>query len=274
MNVMGPLIDTHCHLAHGRLAGQVQAVLDRAAQAGVVAVICASADLAEARRAQQLAHRHSQVYFTAGLHPHDASRAAEGYLAELEKLAADPRCVALGECGLDYHYDFSPRPAQRRVFAEQLDLARRLGRKLVIHTRQALDDVLAIVRESGLDPRQIVFHSFTEPLPAAQAVLDGGAMIGFSGIVTFAASDPLRQLAAAVPADRLLVETDSPYLAPEPVRKMKTNEPANVVHVAAGLAAVRKTSPDNIAAITTSNAVKFFSLRMPSSLGWPLSGDK
>ena len=187
---MGPFIDTHCHLAHGRLARQLQAVLDRAAAAGVVAMVCASADLEEARRAQQLARRHGNVCFTAGLHPHDATDAPADYLAALEAMAGDPRCVALGECGLDYHYDRSPREDQRRVFAEQLDLARRLGCKVIIHTREALEDTLAIVRESRLDARQVVFHSFTEPLPAAQAVLDCGAMIGFSGIVTFAKSAP------------------------------------------------------------------------------------
>ena len=262
---MGPFIDTHCHLAHGRLAGQVQAVLDRAVRAGVVAMICASGDLAEARRSQQLAHRYGRVVFTAGLHPHEAKDAGEEYLPALEALAGDARCVALGECGLDYHYDRSPRPVQQRVFAEQLDLARRLGRKVVLHTREALGDTLAIVKDSTLDPRQIVFHSFTEPLPSAQAVLETGAMIGLSGIVTFASSAALRQLAAAVPADRLLIETDSPYLSPEPVRKITTNEPAHVAHVAACLADVRGVPCQALAELTTDNARRFFGLGTYSS---------
>lgn len=269
---MGPFIDTHCHLAHARLAGQVQAVLDRAAHASVVAMICASSDLAESGRSQQLATRCDRVYFTAGLGPHEATDAGGGYLAALAALAGDPRCVALGECGLDYHYDLSPRPVQRRVFAEQLDLARRLGRKVVIHTREALADTLAIVHDSGLDGRQIVFHSFTEPLPGAQAVLDTGAMIGLSGIVTFTKSAALRQLAAAVPADRLLIETDSPYLSPEPVRKMKTNEPANVVHVAACLARARAVSCQELAELTTDNARRFFGLGIPKAPGQRLAG--
>jgi TatD DNase family protein len=265
---MGPFIDTHCHLAHSRLAGQFQSVVDRAAQAGVVAMICASADMDEARRSRQLAQRRENVFFTAGLHPHDAKSAPEGYLAALEELADDPRCVALGECGLDYHYDFSPRADQQRVFAAQLALAHRLGRKVVIHTREALEDTLAILRESGLDARQAVFHSFTESLPAAQAVLDGGAMVSFSGIVTFAKSAPLRQLAAAVPPDRLLIETDSPYLSPEPVRQAKTNEPAYVAHVAACLAGVRGVSCETLAVQTTDNARRFFGLgRLPGSQG-------
>jgi TatD DNase family protein len=266
---MGPFIDTHCHLAHGRLAGQLPAVLARAQEAGVVAMVCASADLEESRRAQQLAHRCANVTFTAGLHPHEAKDAGEGYLAALETLVSDPRCVALGECGLDYHYDLSPRPLQQRVLGEQLDLARRLGKRVVIHMRQALADTLAIVRASGLDARDIVFHSFTEPLPGAQAVLDSGAMIGLSGIVTFAQSAPLRRLAAAVPGDRLLIETDSPYLAPEPVRRMKTNEPANVVHVAACLASARGVPCPELADLTTGNAQRFFGLDIPDPLAPP-----
>ncbi|MCJ7544325.1 MAG: TatD family hydrolase [Phycisphaerae bacterium] len=266
---MGPFIDSHCHLTHDRLAGQVQAVLDRAARAGVVTMICASSDLAESRRSQQLARLCDRVYFTAGLGPHEAAEAGEKYLAALEALAGDPRCVALGECGLDYHYDFSPRPVQQRVFAEQLALARRLGQKVVVHTREALADTLAIVRDSGLDAREVVFHSFTEPLPGAQAVLDTGAMIGLSGIVTFARSDPLRRVAAAVPADRLLIETDSPYLSPEPVREMKTNEPANVVHVASCLAGARGVSCQELAERTTHNARRFFDLGISSAPGIP-----
>jgi TatD DNase family protein len=259
---MPQFIDTHCHLAHARLSGQLQAVLDRSAAAGVVGMVCASADLAEAGRSQELARGHASVYFTAGLHPHEAQNAGGEYLAVLESLAADPRCVAIGECGLDYHYDFSPRPVQRRVFAEQLDLARRLGCKVVIHTRQALDDTLAIFRESALDGRKLVFHSFSDGPEQARAVLDTGAMIGLSGIVTFAKAESLRQVADLVPSDRLLIETDSPYLSPEPVRKMKTNEPANVRHVAACLGRVRNVPLEAVAELTADNARRFFGLSL------------
>ncbi len=236
---MPQFIDSHCHLAHARLGGQLQAVLDRAAAAGVVAMVCASADLQEAGRSRELAQRYASVYFTAGLHPHEAKNAPPQYLEVLESLAADPRCVAIGECGLDYHYDFSPRLIQRRILAEQLDLARRLDRKVVIHTRQALTDTLAILKDSGIDGRMLVFHSFTDGPDQARAVLETGALIGLSGIVTFAKAESVRQVAGLVPSDRLLIETDSPYLSPEPVRKMKTNEPANVRHVAACLGRVR-----------------------------------
>jgi TatD DNase family protein len=301
------LIDTHCHLAHGRLLPDVGNVLLRARAVGVGAVICAAGDLVESRANLGLAHREKDVFALAGVHPHEAKEYAGGsaaaseeqqrnsedagrmpathmgkmpmphagetpathadkmsatqWLLQLEDLAADARNVGIGEIGLDYHYDFSPRDAQRRVFGEQLDLARRLGKNVVIHTREAFEDTLAIIAASGIEGRRIVFHSFTENAAAARRALDLGATISFSGIVTFARSDELRQAALLVPAERMLVETDSPYLSPEPVRKMKTNEPANVLHVAAFLARLRGVAAEELASVTTENARKFFGLR-------------
>jgi TatD DNase family protein len=257
---MPRLIDTHCHLAHGRLRSQAAAVLQRAEFAGVVACICAAGDLNESESGLSLARQFTRVYFTAGVHPHEAKNAAEGYAARIEELAADAKCVALGEMGLDYHYDFSPRPIQQRVFAEQLQLAVRLAKPVVIHTREAFDDTLAILKDSGLDGRRVVFHSFTEGPQEARAVLEIGAMIAFSGIVTFKNADILRQAAILVPDGRIMVETDAPYLSPEPVRKMKTNEPANVAHVSALLARLRGTAPEAFAELTTTNAAGFFGL--------------
>ncbi|MCE5278571.1 MAG: TatD family hydrolase [Planctomycetaceae bacterium] len=257
MSDLPPLIDTHCHLCHERLAERIDDVLAAARSAGVVAVIVAAGDLAEAAAARDLARSHRDLSFIAGIHPHAAKSAAPGYLDTLRAMAAEPRFAAVGEIGLDYHYDFSPREIQRRVFAEQLDAARQLGAGAIIHTREAFDDTLAIVGESGLEGGHIVFHSFTEDPAAARRALDLGAMISFSGIVTFAKSQALRQTAAIVPDDRLLIETDAPYLSPEPVRKMKTNEPANVAHVARCLAAVRGVSYDAIARQTTANARRF-----------------
>ncbi len=254
------LIDTHCHLAHGRLLPDVGNVLSRARAAGVAAVICAAGDLAEGRANLGLAHREKDVFALAGVHPHEAKDAQGNYLSQIEELAADARNVGIGEIGLDYHYDFSPRPDQRRVFGEQLDLAGRLGKNVVIHTREAFEDTLSIIAQSGVEGRRIVFHSFTENAAAARRALDLGAMISFSGIVTFARSDELRQAALLVPADRMFVETDAPYLSPEPVRKMKTNEPANVLHVTAFLARLRGVATEEFAAQTTRNAREFFGL--------------
>lgn len=254
------LIDTHCHLAHEKLRQQIPDVLDRARSVGVTGRICAAATVQESRAAAEIASQFDGVWSTAGVHPHEAAAAGGDYLRAIEDLCEQPRTVALGEIGLDYHYDFSPRDDQRRVFAEQLDLARRLAVPVVIHTREAFDDTLAVLSDSGVDASTAAFHSFTGDASQVRRVLDIGAMVSFSGIVTFKNADDLRSAAALVDPDRLLVETDAPYLSPAPVRKIKTNEPANVAHVAACLASVRGTSPDAIAELTTRNAVRFFAL--------------
>ena len=257
------LIDTHCHLAHVRLRRRAAELLERARDAGVGAVVCASGDLDEAGTAMDLAGKYPGVYFTAGVHPHEAKDAGEGYLRQIGRLASSNRNVAIGEIGLDYHYEFSPREDQRRVFIEQLALAAEMAKPVVIHTREAFDETLAILAESNVDGQRVVFHSFTAGRQQAHQALDIGAAISFSGIVTFKKAGELRQAAAFVPDDRILVETDAPYLSPEPVRKMKTNEPANVVHVARRLAALRGTTEKKIAELTTANAMGLFGLDMP-----------
>lgn len=254
------LIDTHAHLAHGRLYRQVDDVLARAHGAGVTQVICAVGGVQEARTAVGLTRRHANVYVTAGVHPHDAASLTERDLDLLADLAAHERNVAIGEIGLDYHYDHSPRDAQREAFAAQLALAARLDKPIVIHTREAFEDTLAIVTRSDADPARMVFHSFTGPADQARRILDLGATLSFSGIATFARADDVRASAVMAPDDRILVETDAPFLSPEPVRKMKTNEPANVVHVAERLARVRNTDPQRFAAVTTANARRLFGL--------------
>lgn len=258
------LIDSHCHLCHGRLYQQADEVLARAAEAGARQVVCAAADLHESKTALALARRRENVFCLAGVHPHEAKDAPDGYLHVLEDMLADEACVALGEIGLDYHYDFSPREDQRRVFAEQLALAGRLACLIVIHTREAFDDTLAILREAGAGGERLVFHSCTEGRDNLRHILDLGATVSFSGIVTFKKADDLRASARLVPADRMLVETDAPYLSPEPVRKDKTNEPANVAHVAACLARVRQTPPEELARQTSANARLLFGLPDPS----------
>jgi len=257
---MPNLIDTHCHLTHRRLRQQAAEVLDRARQAGVARIICAAADVHESQAALALARREPNIFSTAGLHPHDAKDAEQGYLDVLENLAADEKNVAIGEIGLDYHYDLSPRDVQRRVFAEQLELAARLDKPIVIHTREAFDDTVGILTGSGADTGRVVFHSFTGGPAAARTALDLGATVSFSGIVTFAKSDDLRGAAAIVPDDRILIETDAPFLSPTPVRKMRTNEPANVHHIAAFLANLRQTTLENFANLTTTNAENFFQI--------------
>jgi TatD DNase family protein len=257
---MAELFDTHCHLAHGRLRQQVDDVIARAAAAGVTRMICATGDLTDSKAALSIVRERENLWCSAGIHPHEAKDAPSHYLTVLEELAADAKNVAVGEIGLDYHYDFSPRDAQQRIFAEQLALARRLGKVVVMHTREAFDDSVGVLRESGIDTARVVLHCCTEPPANVRRALDMGMMISFSGIVTFKKTDELRQAAAIVPDDRLLIETDSPFCSPEPVRRMHPNEPANVAHVAARLAAVRGAAPEAIAELTTASALRFFGL--------------
>jgi len=260
---MAQLVDTHCHLCHGRLRAQVAEALDRARAAGVAATICAVGDVAESRAAAALAGKYPDVFCMAGVHPHAAKEVGPHFLTQLEQLARDDRNVAIGEIGLDYHYEYSPRADQQRVFAEQLDLAVQLGKPVVVHTREAFGDTMAILDAADVDGPRVVFHSWTGDAAEVGRVLDFGAAVSFSGIVTFQKADDIRQAAARVPDDRLLVETDGPFLSPEPVRKMKTNEPANVVHVAACLARVRNTNVEALARITTENAMRLFGLVLP-----------
>ncbi len=213
---------------------QLGAVLDRARQAGVVAMICAAGDLRESIAAGRVARERENVFCTADVHPHDAKNVSVDTLAEIAELAGDPKNVAVGEIGLDYHYDFSPREDQRRTFEAQLDIARRAGKIVVIHTREAFDDTLSILRDSGADTTRVVFHSFTGDARQARRILELGAMVSFSGIATFRNAWAIRDAVAMVPDDRIVIKTDSPYLSPEPVSRMKTNEPA-VAHVATSL---------------------------------------
>ncbi|MCY2924929.1 MAG: TatD family hydrolase [Planctomycetota bacterium] len=253
-------IDTHCHLSHSRLCHDVAGVLARAAAAGVGACICASGDLREAQSSLALARRHVNVFATAGVHPHEAKSFTGETLDALEQLLADPQVVALGEIGLDYFHDLSPRPAQQEAFAAQLHLAQRTGSPIVIHTRDAFDDTMAILRASGTEGSKVIFHSFTEGPDQARAALDFGAAVSFSGIVTFRRSDALRDAAALVPDDRLLLETDAPYLTPEPVRKLSPNEPALIVHTLACLAQLRHADPGALADAAAANAIRLFAL--------------
>ena len=270
------LIDTHCHLTHGRLRTQLVDVLGRADAAGVKAVVSAASSVGDAAAAVELAAKFPQVYCTAGVHPHDARDVPDDFLQQLEALANHPKCIAIGEIGLDYHYEYSPRADQQRVFGEQLALAGRLGKPIVVHTREAFADTMTVLAESGVNGSRVVFHSFTGSPVETGKVLDLGAAVGFSGIVTFPSASDLRASAALVPDERMLVETDAPFLSPEPVRRVKPNgpvhkrrvkpnEPANVRHVAACLAGVRKCRPERIAELTTANAVRLLGLKDPTA---------
>ena len=246
-------IDSHCHLQdrYRPDGGDLGGVLAEAAGAGVGGVVCVGTDEQTSRQALAMARAHGSaavgLWATAGLHPHEASAGAavaETFVEELA-MAAPEVVVAVGECGLDYHYDHSPRADQRQVFASQVALACRLGRTLVVHSREAWDDTLDILAAEG-PPERTVLHCFTGGPEEARRCLDLGAYLSFSGIVTFANAQEVREAAAMCPEDRLLVETDAPFLAPVPHRG-RPNRPAWVVAVGEAVAAIRKVAPSDLA---------------------------
>jgi len=238
------VIDSHCHLADDAFAQDSAQVLERAQTAGLTRVLCilAADNKTESERAQHLAREWPALRFGIGLHPHQAGqfsgREAEVVPLVREAIASRPETRAVGEIGLDYHYDFAPRDVQQTVFRLQIRLAHDLGLPIIIHTREAEDDTLAILREESAGSVRGVMHCFTGTRRLAEEALALGMHISFAGIVTFPKGENVRETARVVPADRLLCETDSPYLAPTPYRG-KRNEPAWVTRVAEELASVR-----------------------------------
>jgi TatD DNase family protein len=246
------LTDSHCHLDDQKYSDDLADVLERAAAAGVTRMLSIGTGDGppELDRAVRLAERYSQIFATVGVHPHDASKATAETIPHLERLARHPKVVAIGEIGLDYHYDFSPRETQRALFTEQLQLARRVDLPIAIHTREAWEDTVAILKQHGQGSG--IMHCFTGDAAQAREALDLGLHLAFGGVITFKTAESVREAAALVPDERLLIETDAPYLAPIPWRG-KRNEPAFITRTVQMLAEVRKTTPEHIAEITSTN---------------------
>lgn len=276
------LFDTHCHLADRAFAADREAVLARAWEAGLVAALCVGYDVASSRAAIALAVRQDRVWAAVGVHPHNAGEegAARASLAalqaEIRSLARHPKVVAVGEAGLDFYRDLSPRPVQASVFRLQAELALELGLPLLVHDRDAHDETLAVLGEhygggaapgragvggpaAGLDKRAGVMHCFSGDQALAEACLALGFYVSFAGPLTYPKADRARAVAAAVPAERVLVETDCPYLAPQ-AHRGRRNEPAFVAEVAAGLALARGITLEQTASLTTGNARRLFAL--------------
>lgn len=262
------LVDTHCHIDGDRFDDDRLAVLTRAREAGVGAMINVGCDLASSQRSLDLANAHPDVWATVGIHPHEAKDAPAGFDDELFTLCSDPRCVAVGECGLDYHYDHSPRDVQRMVFAKQIAVAKRARKPIVLHIRNgpssanggpAFQEALEILEAEGARDVGGVFHCFTGTVAEAKRGLDLGFTISLPGVVTFKNNGELTEVAKLVPADRVVVETDSPYMAPVPFRG-KRNEPAFVAHTAAFVASVRGDRVEDFIEQTGKNAQKLFGL--------------
>jgi TatD DNase family protein len=257
------VIDSHCHLADVAYADDLEEVVGRAREAGVSDGLCilACGDPAEEAAAGRLRKLWPGLRFAVGVHPHQADQFAAGDIDVPEMvrtlLGSTPGACGIGEIGLDYHYRFSERDAQCRVFRAQIGLARETGLPVIVHTREADDDTVAIIREEGAGKVRGVFHCFSGTAALADTALDLGFALSFSGILTFPNADPLRAVAATVPADRLLVETDCPYLAPVPMRGRR-NEPAWVVRTMVRLAEVRGVGLLDLEATVAANFARLF----------------
>ncbi len=273
------LIDSHAHLDFPQFNDDREIVIKRAREAGLVAILNVGTDLASSRAAVALAEQYDFIYAAVGVHPHDAKTVTPDVLAELRALARHPKVVAVGEIGLDYYRDLSPRPVQRRAFADQLALAAELRLPVVIHSREAHDDVLAVLREwgrfppgggteggvtsppvGGIEGGRGILHSYSAGLERLEEVLKLGFSIGISGPVTFPKATGVRAVAAAVSLERLLVETDCPYLTPVPYRGRR-NEPAYVRYVIEAVARARGTSAEVVAHATADNAWRLLRCR-------------
>ncbi len=252
------LFDTHCHLTSQELVPVQQRVIEDAFAAGVNRMITVAVRPQEARQALALHGQHPGIHVAVGVHPHEAGRIDAQELRELDGLWRERGVVAAGEMGLDYHYNFSPREAQQDVFHRQLDLVAPTSLPLIIHCREAHADVVQILRRNGYVGRKVVFHCFSGTRQEAAEIRSCGWRTSFTGIITFKNADEIRQAMLETPLDELMFETDAPYLSPEPVRRMRPNEPKNVHHTVAHAGMLRGMDAATLAALTTTNACRFF----------------
>lgn len=256
------MIDSHAHLDDPRYNSDRDQILQRARDAGVERCVTIGCDLATSRAAVELADRYAFVYATVGVHPHEVKHIGEGWYEELRRLAEHPKVVAYGEIGLDYHYDHSPREIQRARFREQVRVARELGLPIVVHTREAQEDTVTILKEEGAADVGGVFHCFSGDSWLAKDALDMGFFLSFSGVITFQNATMLRDIAKTIPLDRILIETDCPYLTPVPHRGMR-NEPAFVGLVAQKIAEIKAAeslSAEAVGRVTLDNARRLFKI--------------
>ena len=253
------LVDSHAHIQGKEYAGEVEAVIARARSAGVETIIAVggAGDMSSNTEAIQLATIFPNVYATVGMHPHDAKDVGADELDLLKNLAADSKVIAIGETGLDYYYSHSPHDVQRRVFGQFIHMARQAQLPIIVHERDAAQDATELLRCGGAGELRGVIHCFTGNYESACAYLDLGFYLSFTGIITFKNANALREVVSKIPLERILVETDSPYLTPVPHRG-KRNEPAYARHVAETIANVKGISFEEIAQITTANVKQLF----------------
>jgi TatD DNase family protein len=254
------LIDTHCHLTSESLIHDIGAVLQRSRTAGITHWISVGTDLDDSQRSVILASQHDQLWAVVGIHPHEARHASDEALAAIEELTGKPDVVALGEIGLDFHYNFSPQEQQIQAFRAQLEIAARLHLPVVIHTREAFAETMTILDEFHSHLERVVLHCFSGTSEQARLALDRDYYLSFTGVVTFKNAQSIREAALIVPMDRLMIETDCPYMSPAPKRKQKINEPALLIHTARCLAELKEIPLPQFAECTLANSRRFFCL--------------
>ncbi len=254
------LIDTHAHIYYEDFAQRIEEVIQSASDNGVEKIITVGVDLKSSEECIKLAEKFPSVFATCGYHPHEAVKAPKRYLYELENMAAHPKVVAIGEMGLDYHYNFSDPKIQQKVYREQLELAVALQLPAVVHCRNSDDDILQGINESACENG--VIHCFASNVEFAEKILETGFYISFTGMITFVKE--LEEVVIEIPLERMMVETDSPYLSPKPHRGKK-NEPKNVLHVAEKIAELKEIDLEEVAESTTETAMNLFTKLNPKS---------
>ncbi|MBN2019593.1 MAG: TatD family hydrolase [Sedimentisphaerales bacterium] len=253
------LIDAHCHLTYEQF-GDIEAVLQRSRDAGITGWITIGTDVEESGKAVELTGRFENMFATAAIHPHEAKSADQSAMAQIKELAKNNKVVAIGETGLDFHYEFSTKEQQRESFIKHLEMAAELNLPVVIHSREAFDETVEILEKHKGQLKGVVFHCFSGSVEQAKMVLEKGWFISLTGVVTFKNANKTREVAKLVPLERLMIETDAPYLSPEPMRKLKVNEPAFLIHTAKFIAGLRGMELANFADKVTATTKQFFGL--------------
>ncbi len=248
------MIDTHCHINDERFKNDIKDIVQRALDSGVKKMICVGVDLKSSNKAMQIASNFKNVYATVGYHPHESKDAQDRFIYELEDMAKDPKVVAIGETGLDYHYNISSKSTQKKIFNEQIELSKDIDMPIIIHNRNSDDDLLSIIESTEL--KKGVVHCFSSEWVLAKKLLSLNIKLSFTGMVTFI-NEPIIEVVKKINLNDFFIETDSPYLAPKPHRG-KRNEPALIKLVAEKIAKIKEESTEKIITSTTANALAFF----------------
>ena len=254
------MIDTHCHLTFEELENDMDSVLERSINAGVTGWITIGTDTRHNEKAAKLAQSYDNMYAAVGIHPHYAKDITADDIEILNQLAVGEKIVAVGETGLDFHYNLSPAQQQKELFIKHLEIAKKLDLPVVIHSRNAFDETISVLDDFAKGIEKIVFHCFGGDLQQAKVVIDKGYYVSFTGVVTFHSADVARDVVRNVPAERIMLETDCPYMSPAPMRKQKINEPALMAYTAKFIAELKGINFDSFAELTTKTSKDFFNL--------------